>query len=50
MKELIWSVFEQSGHIESYLLYKTLTGCQGEEDEEADNGDSACKGSDPALL
>ena len=50
MKELVWSVFEKSGQIESYLLYKTLMDCQGEENEEADDGDSACEGCDTTLL
>ncbi|NMA94879.1 MAG: YqzL family protein [Clostridiales bacterium] len=50
MEQMLWSVFEQSGRIDSYLLYKTLTDCQREEDEEAINEDDACQGSDTALL
>lgn len=50
MREIVWGVFEKSGQIESYLLYKTFTYCQGEEDEEADNENDTYKGCDPALL
>ncbi len=50
MKELIWRVFENSGHIESYLLYRRFIDCQGEEGEEADNEDSARAGGSPTVL
>lgn len=50
MKELMWRIFENSGHIESYLLYKGFIDCQGEKNEEADNEDSAHAGDSPKVL
>lgn len=50
MEELIWRIFEKSGHVESYLLYKTLRDCRGKENEEVGNEDSACKGSGSTIL
>jgi len=50
MENLIWRVFEKSGYVESYLLYKTLMDCPGEENEEVGKEDSTCTGSSSTLL
>ncbi len=50
MEELIWRIFESSGHIESYLLYRSLIDCQGEEGEEVSDEDSTNPGNSPTVL
>ena len=49
MKELIWNVFEKTGSITSYLLYKEIENDGVREKNERDYQKSAHPGSGAAL-
>lgn len=41
MREMMWEIFRQTGHIEAYLYYRQCTGCcEEQESPDAPNNKS----------